>query len=101
MSYTVIQQHDSQHTHLEFEGLFNGKDVLWNTHFFTLNYYLSEKNIHSSKMKQFIDIKPTQTHVMNLTIALNIEAVTPPNIQKMMIMINQYKHLSLGRHEYG
>jgi len=75
--------------------------VTWNTHFFTLQGYIDQKNIKNKKLKQFIDIQPIETGVMKLEIALNISEINNPSIQKMMIMIKQYKNLSIGRHEYG
>lgn len=101
MSYTLIQQYNNQHIHLKFDGLFQDKTVTWDTHFFTLDGYNAEKDIQNTKVKQFIDIQPIESNTMQLTIALKITDITPSNIQKMIIMIKQYKNLSLGRHEYG
>lgn len=99
MSYELIKQYDSQHTHIKFNGSFQGKTVTWDTQFFTLNGHNSQENIKNTK--QFINIEPGESDIMKLTVALNIVEITEPNIQKVMIMIKQYKHLSLGRHEYG
>ena len=101
MSYSIIQQFDSQHAHLQFDGLFQGKMVIWNTHFFTFAGYTSKYKMATPVIKQFIDIKPAQSNTMELTVALNIAEINKPNIQKMMIMIKQYKNLTTGRHEYG
>lgn len=101
MSYTLIQQNNTQLAHIKFTGPFQGKTVTWDTHFFTLKGYQDEQNIKNTKIKQFIDIKPIESDVMKLTVALNIDEISNPNIQKMMIMIRQYKNLSVGRHEYG
>lgn len=101
MSYTVIKEYNKQHSHIVFDGTFQGKPVTWDTHFFTLNGYNQENNIQDTNLKQFIDIKSTNSNTLELTIALNIDKINQPNIQKMMIMIKQYKNLSFGRHEYG
>ena len=101
MPYALIKQYDSQHTHIKFDGPFQGKTVTWDTRFFTLNSYSSQENIKNKCTKQFIDIEPGESNIMKLTVALNIAEITEPNIQKMMIMIKQYKHLKLGLHEYG
>ena len=101
MSYTLIQQLNSQVAHIKFNGLFQGKKVTWDTHFFTLPGYKAQKNIKDKKLKQFIDIQVIEPGSMKLTIALNITEVNKPNILKMMIMIKQYKNLSPGQHEYG
>lgn len=101
MSYSIIQQSNSQHAHLHFDGPFQGDTVTWNTHFFTFDGYCSHHNKTESVTSQFIEIKPKQNNILDLTVVLNIPEISRPNIQKMMIMIKQYKNLSIGRHEYG
>ena len=101
MSYTLIQQYNEQHIHLKFDGPFQDQIVVWDTHFYTLNGYKSENDHQDTIKKQFIDIKPSNSNHMQLTVALKIEEISLSNIQKMIIMIKQYKGLSIGRHEYG
>ena len=101
MSYKLIQQTDSQLAHIQFEGLFQGETVTWDTHFFTLNGYKAQQEDNNKIQKQFIDIEPIDSNNLKLTIALKIAEINHQNIQKMMIMVKQYKNLSLGRHEYG
>jgi hypothetical protein len=101
MSYTLIQQLNTQAAHIKFNGIFQGKTVIWDTHFFTLQGYMAQKNIKNTELKQFIDIQAIDSGTMKLTVALNITEINKPNIFKMMIMIKQYKNLSIGRHEYG
>lgn len=101
MSYLLIKQYDNQHTHIKFAGSFQDHAVTWDTHFYTLNGYNSQESIENKSLKQFLYIEPGDTDVFKLTIVLKIPEITEPNIHKMMIMIKQYKNLSLGRHEYG
>ncbi len=101
MPYTLIQQFNAQFAHVKFNGFFQGEAVTWDTHFFTLQGYVVQENIKDTKLKQFIDIQAAESGIMKLTIALNIKEINKPSIQKMIIMIKQYKNLSPGRHEYG
>lgn len=101
MTYTLIEQVNTQYAHIKFEGTFQGNTVTWDTHFFTLNGYSAVKKTGQNITQQFINIKESNTDTMELTLALNISKINNPNIQKMMIMIKQYKKLALGRHEYG
>ena len=101
MSYTLIEQVNSQYAHIKFEGPFQGKTVIWDTHFFTLDGYSAENSDKQIITKQFINIKECNDDSMELTLALKISEINTPNIQKMMIMIKQYKNLALGRHDYG
>lgn len=101
MPYELIKQYDSQHTHIKFDGSFMGKTVTWDTQFFSLKGYLKQKNIKNLNSKQFIHIEPGDTDTLKLTVVLKIQKISEPNIQKMMIMVKQYKNLTLGLHEYG
>ena len=101
MTYTLIKQVNTQYAHIKFAGSFQGKTVTWDTHFFTLDGYSSENNDEENITKQFINIKECNADTMELTLALKISEVNTPNIQKMMIMIKQYKNLAIGRHDYG
>lgn len=101
MSYTLIEQVNTQYAHIEFEGVFQGETVTWDTHFFTLDGYSTENSDNQNTAKQFIHIQKSNTGTTELTLALKISEINTPNIQKMMVMIKQYKNLAIGRHEYG
>ena len=101
MSYTLIEQVNTQYAHLKFEGPFRGKTVTWDTHFYTFDGYSSNNTEAAKITKQFINIKESNNDTMELTLALNISEINTPNIHKMMIMIRQYKNLAIGRHDYG
>ena len=101
MTYTLIKQLSTQHVHIKFNGPFQGEIVSWDTQFSTLNDYKTKKKITTKNLKQFIEIEPIDSKNMKLTVSLNLSEITEPNIQKMMIMIKQYKNLSFGRHEFG
>lgn len=101
MPYTIIEQNSDQRAHLTFTGPFQGETVTWDTDFFTLNEYQSQQETAKKCKKGLIDIQPLEAGTMKLTVALNIDKVNKPNIEKMMIMIKQYRNLSIGRHEYG
>ena len=101
MSYTVIKQTDSQLAHIKFEGPFHGETVTWDTYFYTLDGYIAQLDSADTIHKQFIEIEPIDTKNLKLTIALKIDEINEPNIEKMMIMVKQYKNLDIGRYEYG
>lgn len=101
MTYKLIQQTDNQCAHIQFNGPFQGDTVTWDTHFYTLDGYISQQEDKAQIKKQFIDIEAIDSNNLKLTIALKIPEINHQNIQKMMIMVKQYKNLSLGRHEYG
>ena len=101
MPYTLIRQFNTQHAHFSFKGEFQGKTVTWDTNFYTTEGFQTSKNTKNPEMRQFIDIEPITSDVMNLTVVLKVKEVNKPNILKMIIMIKQYKKLAIGRHIYG
>lgn len=104
MPYTLIHQFNTQHAHFRFKADCQGESVTWDTNFYTVEGFRAEKNIENTTLKQFIDIEPSTSDLMKLTVVLKVNEVNKPNILKMIIMIimiNQYKNLSFGRHEYG
>lgn len=100
MQYTLIKQINPQHAHISFEGTFKGQKVTWDTQFFTIQAYAQLEN-GAINNKQMIDIQPYKTNILKLTVVLNVAKINNPEIQKMMIMIRQYKNLSTGRHLYN
>lgn len=100
MQYTLIEQFNPQHAHIYFEGQFKGKKVTWNTQIFTIQEFMKTEN-SATNGKQIIDIQPAEANILKLTVALNVQKISEPEIQKMMIMIRQYKNLALGRHQFG
>lgn len=98
MTYTLLHQENSDYAHLQFSGPFQGREVCWDTHFYTLEacpYVSSDTN------KGYIEINPVNDNEMKLVVALNITEINHPAILKMMIMIRQYRNLAVGKHEYG
>lgn len=100
MQYTLIKQINPQHAHISFEGLFEGKKVIWDTQFLTIQEFVKIEN-SAINGKQIIDIQSAEANILKLTVALNIPKISEPEIRKMIIMIRQYKNLALGRHQYG
>ncbi len=98
MNYTLIKQHDKHHAHVQFNGPFMGKEIVWDTHFYTLAAYQRD---HTGIHKQFILIENDTEKQKKLTVVLNVNEINHANILKMMIMIRQYKKLAVGKHEYG
>ena len=98
MTYTLLQQNNGDYAHLTFTGPFLGRQVTWNTHFYTLKAcpYVSK-----GTSKGYIEISPVNDNEMKLVVALNIPEINHPAILKMMIMIRQYRNLTVGKHEYG
>jgi hypothetical protein len=79
--------------HVRFTGLFHGQLVVWDCEFATLEHAGGERN--------FIDIGEAGPQGVPLRVALDIARIDRAAIEKMIIMIRNYRHLHYGRHEYG
>ena len=93
LEWLLIEQPDDQHAHLKFTGPFQGQLVVWDCRFATLNAWQAQRN--------FIEIGPPQASGVPLNVGLSIARIDTPAMEKMIIMIRNYKNLGSGRHEYG
>lgn len=96
--FRLVQRYSEQKVHLEFSGLFNGAETLWDTEIQTLANFCRETGKAGSR--QFIDIR-REKDCYRLAIGLNVAEISEEVIKKSIIMIRKYKRLHEGRHEYG
>jgi hypothetical protein len=93
--------------HIRFTGRFRGKDVIWDATVLTLTYYYRCHSGGNSTTKldhvvrQFIEVGKPAGNIHRLVVALNVPQIDVPALLKTIIMIRKYKHLAIGRHEYG
>ena len=108
LEYKALSPLGRQTVHLQFNGRFQGHQVLWDTHLITLSEYyrqaISAGKIAKDEpvtLSQFIDIEEKKPDEMTLKIGIDVPIIDKPTVFKSMIMIHNYKRLRLGRHEYG
>jgi hypothetical protein len=82
-----------QRAHVRFTGPFHGQTVVWDCEFVTL--------VGSGGARNFISVAEPGPHGVPLRVGLDIARIDRPAIEKMIIMIRNYRHLHYGRHEYG
>jgi len=97
--YILKKRLTENDAYFSFKGDFQHMPVTWHVHLCTCHSQVFD---NSGNNKQFIDIdkSPDSGHYQ-ACVCLNITRITTADITKTIIMLNQYKHLSLGRHEYG
>ena len=106
MDYTLLDSSPSM-AHIQFPGKLNTSKVIWNAKIQTLQSIA--QNNPDTGLRQFIEIpaqEPDQesdqeNELQSILIGLNVQLISKPEILKTIIMITNYKNLSLGRHEYG
>jgi hypothetical protein len=91
--WLLVEQAGEQRARLRFTGPFMGKTVVWDCEFLTLASISAERN--------FIDIGAPGARGVPLIVGLALARIDRPAIEKMIIMMRNYKRLRTGRHEYG
>lgn len=92
----------AQQVHIQFSGYFDQQCIIWDAQIMTLKHIAqSSSTIENLYSRQFIQIQTSNDFLVPITIALNLENITVPDIRKTIIMINNYKLLKIGKHEYG
>jgi hypothetical protein len=94
--------HDQQ-AHVRFTGTFHGQAVVWDCEFVTLagEAERTAGATASSAVRNFIEVTEAGPHGVPIRVGLDIARIDRPAIEKMIIMIRNYKNLHYGRHEYG
>ena len=105
--YKIMDRESEQSVRLEFNGMFEGRQVIWHAHIQTLDacyHELLHKAIEvdreSTKRRQFIEIE-VQNNTYHVAIGLNLSQIDESAIKMAIIMMRKYKRLHRGRHEYG
>jgi len=102
--FTQLAPFHEHHQHVLFVGPFCEQETIWDAHIYTLPYYhRAVKNISTSRIncRAFLDVGDINEHGRKIEIGLHLPYLDVPSLQKTMIMVRQYKRLTLGRYEYG
>lgn len=83
-----------------FQGTFHGRGVTWEMRLATLSHFRCSVPDPSLYRCPFIEIKPPETDVVKITVALELPSIDEPAILKTIIMIRNYKRLAVGKHEF-
>ena len=92
-----------QSAHVRFTGRLQGREVVWNCEFVTLQSELKRLvgTDAPDSVRGFIEIGEPGDQGVPLRVGLNLERIDYPAILKMIVMIRNYKRLRPGRHEFG
>jgi hypothetical protein len=101
-AFLFREEAGGQQAHVRFTGPYQGKDVVWDCCFVTLARESQQADRGSSEPnRNFIDIGEPVACGIPLRVGLALERIDLPAIQKMIIMIRNYKRLRQGRHTFG
>ncbi len=105
-SFLLLGEPGGQRLHLRFTGCFEGDNVVWNCQFVTLASEAAQcrKSGQASRAKVrrcFIEVGQPDARGVPLRVGLDLPCIDIPAVEKMIIMIRNYKRLRRGRHEFG
>ena len=103
--YLLLSVLPARCAHVKFIGRFEGQEVLWNMHLYTLARYAQEPDAAkmqiSPDLRGLMQIAPEATQVFQLSVALRVPVIDAPTIQKAILMMRSYRKLAIGVHTWG
>lgn len=105
--YEALEPLGGPSARIRFSGRLLGREVTWHARLRTLEDVWREQQAGSDApgkvaLRQYIQIRETaDPATAELEVALAVTAIDAPTVFKTLIMINNYKRLAPGRHEYG
>jgi len=103
--YLIVGRPGAERVHVRFCGPFQGRPVVWDCEFLALAAASAQRQNSATgaapTLRNFIDVGAAGEQGVRLRVGLGLTRIDTPAIEKMIIMIRNYKRLRPGRHEYG
>lgn len=105
-SFLLLGEPGDQTLHLRFTGCLEGDSMVWDCQFVTLAWEAacckqSRQAAAARTQRCFIEVGQPDRHGVPLRVGLDLPCIDIPSVEKMIIMIRNYKCLRRGRHEFG
>lgn len=103
IEFNLLEALTASHAHFSFVGQFKNEEITWDATLLTLERYHAEQP-HSSQAVQrspFLEVGAQTTSSRALRVVLDVAQIDEPTILRSIIMVRQYKRLSLGHHDFG
>lgn len=105
-SFLLRGEPGGQQLHLRFTGSLEGAGVVWDCRFVTLAWEVARCRESGATaavraQRNFIEVGEPDGHGVPLRVGLDLPCIDIPSVEKMIIMIRNYKRLRRGRHEFG
>lgn len=91
--YECDSRLNGTHARLRFIGRFAGQAVVWDAEVEALG--------KTRQAEQFIEISAPSEQGLKIHIGLGVACIDRPTLLKTIIMVRNYKRLSVGRHAFG
>ncbi len=103
--YLLVEQTNDQRARLRFCGPFLGQAVVWDCEFVTLATEQPDgrrqRALVPRVLRNFIEVGEPGPQGVPLRVGLDVARIDQSAIEKLIIMIRNYRRLRPGRHEYG
>ena len=100
MDFLLLSPLPDTYAKIRFIGRFDGHEVVWNTRLYTLERDAQEPGAARGEIKLgqrgLMRIAPGTEHMFQLEVALNVSLIDEPTIKKTIMMMRNYRKLSLG-----
>ncbi len=101
--YVLAPSAQRQQVHVRFSGPLHGRAVVWDCRLVALAGETTAEDTPTGAAgrRNYIEVGQPGPQGVPLRVGLDLACIDRPAIEKMIIMIRNYKHLDYGRHEYG
>jgi len=103
VDYTLEKPLTDTEAFFTFKGNFQDSRVTWHVKLQSIHVLYVTPDNKTPCNTQTIEIEedPSRSHHFHAVIKLNLSKLTTADIIKTMIMLKQYKNLSIGSHHWG
>ncbi len=99
--YLLVDEPAAHQVRVRFVGALQGQPVVWDCRYVALAGAGTPDETGCAAQRNYIEVGAVQAHGVSLQVGLNVAFIDRPAIEKMIIMVRNYKRLRPGRHEYG
>ena len=105
-SYLIQGEPRPHAVRLRFTGRFEGRDVVWDCEFVTLaeeyrRLHDTGNGVVAGGLRNFLDVGVADAQLVPIRVGLDLPGIDAAEIEKMIIMVRNYKRLHRGRHDFG
>jgi hypothetical protein len=103
--YVVLSALPDTKAHAQFIGTFQGREVLWDMHLYTLARHEQERGgvptAPDFSLRGLMIIEPDTPDAYRLEVALNVPVIDETVVRKTIVMMRNYRALGLGLRTWG
>ena len=100
-SYLALTPLGGDQARIRFPGRYQGVPVIWEASLFALQAPAHAALRPAGDATQFLEIQPSVADCIPISIGLAVDCIDTAVAQRAAIMVQKYKRLQPGRHEYG